>query len=26
MTYLQETGFAFDYRADGVLVYRPARS
>jgi hypothetical protein len=26
MTYLQETGFAFDYRADGVLVYRPASS
>jgi len=26
MHYLAETGFAFDYRADGVLVYRPASS
>jgi hypothetical protein len=25
MRYLAETGFAFDYRADGVLVYRPVR-
>jgi hypothetical protein len=24
--YLDETGFKFDYRADGVLVYRPAGS
>jgi hypothetical protein len=24
MRYLAETGFKFDYRADGVLVYRPA--
>ena len=24
MKYLTATGFAFDYRADGVLVYRPA--
>jgi hypothetical protein len=23
--YLTETGFRFDYRADGVSVYRPAR-
>jgi hypothetical protein len=26
MHYLAETGFTFDYRADGVLVYRPASS
>jgi hypothetical protein len=25
MRYLAETGFAFDYQADSVLVYRPAR-
>ena len=25
MRYLVATGFKFDYRADGVLVYRPAR-
>jgi hypothetical protein len=25
MGYLAATGFRFDYRADGVLVYRPAR-
>jgi hypothetical protein len=25
MRYLAATGFKFDYRADGVLVYRPAR-
>jgi hypothetical protein len=24
ISFLTETGFAFDYRADGVLVYRPA--
>jgi hypothetical protein len=24
MTYLVATGFKFDYRADNVLVYRPA--
>jgi hypothetical protein len=26
MRYLTATGFAFDYRADGVLVYRPGSS